>query len=384
MNIQVNRERLADIFTKLCEIESPSLKEGKISSFLQNLFTELGAESVYEDNSKKETGSESGNLIIRFAGKGTRAAEKSFFLSCHMDTVSPTDKIKVKRTGDIFTSAGDTILGGDDKSGIAGIVELLYLLKENDTDPPPIEIIITVCEEQGVVGARYVEFDKIQSSYGYALDSSGIDQVIVAAPASSKFEIIVTGKEAHAGLAPQSGISAISLAAKALAQLEVGQLDEKSTRNFGVIHGGTAANIIAGSVSIICEVRSHDEKRLEKYIAEIHNTFQGVIDSWQPNEYNKKSKPGCQFVQLGGYPALRLADDSPVISRVRKAAKKANKKLTYKVAGGGSDANIFFNHGLQTAIIATGMSNVHTLEESLDLNDLVSLVELLFAITISN
>ncbi len=376
----VNRKRLAASFIELCEIDSPSQREGKISRRLQKIFTELGAVEIHEDSTAEATGSECGNLVIRFAGQGAKKGEDGFFLSCHMDTVEPADGVRVVRNEDIFTSAGDTILGGDDKSGIAAIIELLMLLRENGADHPPIEIVLTVCEEMGLVGATHLAPERIQSAYGYALDSSGIDRVIVGAPAASKFAITVTGRAAHAGLAPERGVSALQLAVRALGELAVGRLDEESTRNFGVIEGGVAFNIIPESVVIHGEVRSHNAEKFAAYTEEIHHAFNTAIEGWHPDEYTEDVKPRYDFQQLAGYPALRLDMASPVIDRIRRAADVIGRELEYVVAGGGSDANIFFGKGLPTAIVATGMSKVHTTEEELDLNDLVSLVELLYSL----
>lgn len=376
----INRERLADIFTELCEIESPSQQEGKISARLKQIFSDLGATEIYEDDSADATNSECGNLIIRFPGQGTRKDQEGFFLSCHMDTVQPATGIKVVRTGDIFTSKGDTILGGDDKSGIAAIIEMFKLLRENKASYPPIEIVLTVCEELGLVGSHNLNPENITTPYGYALDSTGIDLVVVAAPATNKFEITVTGKAAHAGLSPETGVSALQLTAQALSQLKVGRLDEDTTRNFGEINGGVAFNIIPETVTLKGEVRSHDEKQLTKYVEEIHQAFNAAIAGWRPDEHTREVKPQYVFTQTGGYPALRLEQDSEVITRITRAAQAISKKLDYIRAGGGSDANVFFGNGLPTAIIATGMNKVHTTDEDIDLNDLVSLTELLYSL----
>ncbi len=375
----INRERLAVSFVELCEIASPSRQEGKICRRLKEIFTQLGADEIYEDDSTNATGAECGNLIIRFSGKGSKCDEEGFFLSCHMDTVEPGVGVEVVRNGDLFTSAGDTILGGDDKSGIAAIIEMFLLLKESGADYPPIEVVLTVCEEQGLVGATHLDATKIGSKFGYALDSCGIDQVIIGAPAASKFTITVTGRASHAGLDPEKGISALQIMAKALSGLAVGRLDEESTRNFGVIEGGVAFNIVPETVVVQGEVRSHSEEKFAAYMEEVDHAFATAVDEWR-QKHGSDIVPYYDFEELGNYPALWLEKESPVITRIDQAAEAIGKKLDYIVAGGGSDANIFFGKGLPTAIVATGMSKVHTLEEELDLNDLVSLVELLYSL----
>ncbi len=379
MTTTINRERLATTFTELCEIDSPSRKEGNISKRLKEIFTALGANTLYEDNSSSQTGSESGNLIIRFSGNSDSG--ESLFFSCHMDTVKPAEGVEVIRSGDIFSSKGDTILGGDDKSGIAAIIELLTLIKENNIPHPTIEIIITTCEEIGLLGAKYLEFDKIESKYGYALDSSGINHVVVGAPAANKINVEITGQAAHAGLCPEMGINALALAAEALNKLKLGRLDHESTCNFGLIQGGVAANIVPEKILIKGEVRSHSTEKLQSYTETITRAFEETIEKWRPNEHTGAKKPTLSITIIDDYPALSIPADAPVLKRVEQGAVIAGKEIKFIVAGGGSDANILCGKGLPTAIIATGMNKVHTLEEQLDLGDLVSLTELLYGIT---
>ncbi len=158
MKVTINRERLAKTFAELCEISSPSKKEAGVATYLKKKFAELDADSIHEDNSAALTGSDCGNLIITFAGNHPEL--EGLFFSCHMDTVEPANGVEVVRTGDIFSSKGDTILGGDDKSGIAAILELVTLLKENNIPHSTMEIILTTCEEIGLLGAKNLEYDR--------------------------------------------------------------------------------------------------------------------------------------------------------------------------------------------------------------------------------
>ena len=281
MTIVINRERLAATFTELCEISSPSRKEGAIAVYLKEKFTELGADFIFEDNSAVKTGSESGNLIARF--NGNLPNQEGLFFSCHMDTVEPADGVEVLRTGDIFTSKGDTVLGGDDKSGIAAILETLTLVKENNSPHPMLEVIITTCEEIGLLGAKHLEYNTLLTKYGYALDSSGIDHVVVGAPAANKIKVEIKGLAAHAGLCPEAGINALTLAANALSNLRMGRLDEETSRNFGVIQGGVATNIVPEHIILKGEVRSHSTDKLNAYTKEILDTFERTVAEWQGN-----------------------------------------------------------------------------------------------------
>ena len=379
MTIEINRERLAVTFTELCQISSPSRHEGAVATYLKQVFAELGADAIFEDDSAAQTGSESGNLIVRF--DGNLPDRNGLFFSCHMDTVEPANGVEVVRTGDIFTSKGDTILGGDDKTGIAAVLELLTLLKENNIAHPTLEIVVTTCEEIGLLGAKNLDYSKLRTRYGYALDSTGNNHVVIGAPAANKIKIEIKGMAAHAGLCPEAGINALALAAQALTAIRLGRLDEESTCNFGMIQGGVATNIIPERVILRGEVRSHSLVKLARYTDEIFTVFQNTVNNWQGHPATGSNRPSVAIDIVNDYLPLAIAEDAPVLQRIKKAAGACRKELRYIVAGGGSDANIFNGFGLPTAIVATGMNKVHTVNEQLDLNDLVNLTELLYALT---
>ncbi len=372
----INRERLAKTFVNLCEIDSPSRQERRVADYLKGLCEELGADSVMEDNSAEKTGADCGNLIVRFAGT---VVKEPLFFACHMDTVEPGIGVKVLRSGDIFTTRSNTVLGADDKSGIAAVIELIRVLKESKMDHGPIEILLTTCEEIGLLGAKNLDHRLLHAKSGYALDSTGIDKVIVGAPAANHLKIEVYGIAAHAGLNPEQGVSALCLAARAIADLRLGRLDEQSTANFGLIQGGVATNIVPDLITIEGEVRSHSVEKLDAYTREIESTFQNVVKGWSA-QTGSVEPPSVKISVAKDYPAMRLSDNDTVVKRVRDAGKSLDREIDFQVAGGGSDANILNSYGLKTAIVATGMRNVHTVDESIDLHDLYSLTELLLAI----
>jgi tripeptide aminopeptidase len=404
MNIAIDCERLASTFVQLCEIDSPSRREKGVSDFLRQSFGDLGATRIVEDTSAPRTGSDCGNLIVSIPGN--KAGREPIFFACHMDTVEPGCGVKVLRDGDIFTSHGDTVLGSDDKSGIAALIELIRILREDKTEHGPIELVFTTCEEIGLLGAKALDCTLLTAQFGYALDSTGIDRIIIGAPAANKLKIEVHGIAAHAGLHPEQGISALCLTAKAIADLRMGRLDEDSTSNLGLIYGGVATNIIPDSVTIEGEVRSHSLQKLAAHTAEIERTFQQVIECWPlppslahaalghpcpsprlPDKGNENEAPAPApsvtiTVQLE-YPAMHLNLTDPVLARVKQAEMILGRTLEFQVAGGGSDANILNSFGLPTAIIATGMNKVHTTDECLDLRDLTRLTELLYAIVVA-
>jgi tripeptide aminopeptidase len=374
--MKINKERLAMTFTRLCETDSPSRSEGRMAALLTEMLCPLGA-APYEDDSSTQTGADCGNLFFRFPGDLQR---EPLFFNCHMDTVQPGIGVKVVRKEDIFTSLGDTILGSDDKSGIAALIEALQIIRENNLPHIPMEYVFTTCEEIGLLGAKALDPAHISATTGYALDSSGFGRVIIGAPAANLLTITLKGTAAHAGLHPEWGINAIMLAAQALAKSPCGRINQESTINFGTIQGGAASNIVPEQVRIDGEVRSHCQETLHKLTTQIQTTFQEVVSQWQDPTGEARGIPKLDFQARADFPAMRLTEKDTVIQTIKQAAQKTQIKLSYEIAGGGSDANIFNGKGLQTAIIATGMTHIHSTDEQVKLTDMVDLTRLLLAL----
>ncbi len=378
---QVNAKRLAETFTTLCEIYSPSRKEGEVAAHLTALFRdELHPTAIYEDDSAARTGSDCGNLIFSFAGDPQRTP---LFFNCHMDTVTPCDNVKVRFDGASFTSAGDTILGADDKAGIAMLIEMMRVLRETSTPHAPLELIFTTCEEIGLLGAKNLDYGKIKAAMGLALDSAGVDVVVVGAPAANRFTLTIRGVAAHAGLHPEQGVSAIQLASQAIAGLDLGRLDDESTANIGLISGGTATNIIPEQVLLHGEVRSHCDDKLQQYTDRIEWRFRETIDSWRDNNPGAPALPPMDWKVCKEYPSVKFDQNEPLLALLNRAATALDRPITHRISGGGSDANIFNGHGLKTAILGIGMAKVHTTDESIAINDMIRTTELIISIATS-
>lgn len=379
--MNINSERLAQLFTAMCTIDSPSGEEAKLALFLKDLFAQEFPEAfVTEDNSASATGSDTNNLVIHFPGN---LPGEPIFFSCHLDTVEPSRGVKVQREGSRFSSAGETVLGGDDKAGIAILIEAIRAIKEASLPHLPFDLVFTTCEEIGLRGAKALDLSLLRAREGYALDSSGIDLLIIGAPAANHFHFTITGAAAHAGLHPERGINAIQLAARCLADLPLGRLDEESTANIGRITGGTATNIIPESVLVEGEVRSHSQEKLAALSQQIKDTLLAVIDNWSPNsgaQLGTGVRPRLDFHLSPEYPAMHIDRNASVLQRVDKAAARLQREIRYERAGGGSDANIFNGNGLQTAIIGIGMDHVHSTAETIDLGDMERTAELVAAL----
>lgn len=374
----MNPERLAQTFVRLCETDSPSRREGGVAALLKEFFaTEVAADAVLEDQSATQTGADCGNLVVRFGG--TTDAAPVFF-NCHMDTVQPGVGVRVRRQGNTFASAGETVLGADDKAGIAALLEVVRVLKEKKLPHGCFELVFTTCEEIGLLGAKHLDFSLIRADMGYALDSAGIDLAIIGAPAANHFSATVHGLAAHAGLHPEKGISAIQLLARAVASLPLGRLDDESTANIGLVSGGTATNIIPAVARVDGEVRSHDPAKLARFTDQAQRAFAAAVAGWHDPSGQAAGRPTVEFLAEPQYPAMRLEQASPVLRRLAAAAGRLDRRLEYIVAGGGSDANIFSANGKQTAILGIGMTDVHTVDESVTLEAMLRTAELVESI----
>jgi len=356
----VNEERITREFIRLAEIDSPSFRERELADYVKYRFAQLGIE-VMEDDTGDKIGGDCGNIYARLPGEKNRPA---FFLCSHMDTVNPANGVKVEFKDGVFRSEGSTILGGDDKGGIAAILEMLEMLRQQPLAHGDLEILLTVAEERGLLGSKNFDCDRLQSKFGYVLDSSGKPgTMIVAAPAQNLMDIIVRGRAAHAGIEPERGINAIQVAGQALAQLTLGRIDAETTANMGVIEGGKATNIIPDSCFIQGEVRSLNRKKMDSLTTQITSEFTRVAEA-----AGARSEVRVTFQ----YPEFRLNKGLPAFKIAAKAAGKAGLKISYETSGGGSDANIINALGITAANLGIGMQQVHTTEEFLLLSDLAA------------
>ncbi len=372
----INRQRITDEFARQAAIDSPSYQEAEIAAYLEQRFRQLGAEVSYDDAGPK-IGSQSGNMLARLPGSkpGT-----PFLLSVHMDTVTPAENVEPVLTDGVFTSAGETILGADDKAGIVEIIEAIEVLKEHQIPHVPLEIVVTVCEEQGLLGAKHLDFSLLTAKQGVALDTTGVDVVINRAPAANRFKVDIFGHEAHAGVCPEQGISAIQVAGRAIARMPHGRIDDETTANIGTIEGGQASNIVPRQVSLQGEVRSHSTDKLRQQTELIVKALEEEVDK-ASIVVNGETKRAAMTLELKeDFPLMQVAEDAPVLKLIRAAGDALGRPQQIRAAGGGSDANIYNGQGIDMVILATGMDKVHTVNEQVKVDDLVKVTELLVEI----
>ena len=371
----INRKRLAETFKFLVQIDSVSKEEGVIANEIKTRLESMGAET-FVDNAGEKIGGNSGNLIAKFKGN---TLAPPLLLNAHMDTVEPGRGVTAVLENGTFSSDGTTILGADDKSAIAILLETLNILKENDLQYGPLELVFTVCEEIGLQGAKHLDLSTVTATYGFALDATDTEGIVTRAPSANHFEFTIHGKDAHAGAAPEKGINAISLASKAIAKLELGRIDQETTCNIGIIEGGIATNIVPNLVKVKGEVRSHDEEKLTKITNEIVSSFEDVVENYQ-RENSGDELPRVEFNIKKDFPRTHIPDDHPVVNLASRAAENLGRKMKTKTTGGGADANIFFEKGIFTGVLGTGMRDMHTVRESVKLDDMVRTGELLLEI----
>jgi len=358
---------IVDYFISLVQIDSESKQEKDIALKLEKDLTALGAE-VRFDKANEKTEGNIGNLYAYFPGK----KDKEPILFCaHMDTVKPGIGIKPQILKDRITSDGTTVLGSDDKSGIAQIVWAIKEITESNFAHAPIEILFTISEEIGLLGSKNLDYSLIKSKFGFALDSRDVGSLTIGAPSENDLKIIVHGKEAHAGVEPEKGLNAIMIAANAIRELPLGRIDEDTTCNIGKIGGGKATNIIPNYVKIEAEVRSHSEEKLQKVTQQICSIFTETASKYQVENSEGKIIYAKAEININkSYQSFRLSKDDEIVKLVYEVNKNLDLPCTTSIGGGGSDANNFNQNGIKMAIVGTGMNSIHTVDEFILISDL--------------
>lgn len=364
----INRDRMVDEFIELISIDSLTRQERQMADCLTKKLQGLGYE-VYEDDAGKKIGGNSGNLICTIKGSKSVAP---IILMAHMDTVTPGIGKKAVLDGEYIKSDGTTVLGGDDMAGAECILEALRVLKEDNIPHGDIQVVFSIAEEGGLFGAKNLDYSRINAKYGFVLDGGGqIGTVSVNAPSQNKFDVIIKGKAAHAGMEPEKGISAIQIAAEAINNMTLGRIDEETTANVGIITGGSATNIICDKVEIKAEARSRNLKKLDAQTEHMKKCFEKACEKFG----------GSADINITlEYPPFLIEKTDKIISFLENGAKNAGLELILEATGGGSDTNIINGKGIQAVDVSVGMDKVHSVEEQLRIDDLTKAAEFLIEI----
>jgi len=358
--VTVNQERLVETFLTLVRFNTPSRNEQLASEWAAEYLKNIGFTVEWDDAGEK-VGGNIGNLFA--FKKGTDPNAPGIFFSSHLDTVEPTPDLEIAIEGDVIRSTSDTILGADDKAGVAPILEAMTLLHESGEPHGDIQLILTICEEIGLVGAKLVDPSRIKARYGFVLDSGPpVGEIIYTAPSQNSLRVRIVGKPSHAGAYPEKGISAIVAAAKAIAAMNLGRIDEDTTANIGTINGGTARNIVPAEVFMVGEARSRSQEKLDKQTAHMKETF----------EREAETIGAIAEVQvIEEYKTFQVGENDPVMRIAVAAAKAADLTPSLRASGGGSDGNIFNGYGFPTVVLSTGMQQIHTHDEFCRISDMV-------------
>ena len=363
-DLPVARDRVAAVFAELAAIPSPSRQEREVADRVAAHLEALGL-TVDEDDTAAAIGGTCGNLWCRVTGVGETAA---ILLGAHLDTVVPTTDIEPVLRDGVFSNAKETILGADNKAAVAAMLVATERLMNSGDPFPTYDMVFTVAEEVGVLGAKHVAKELLGGRLAAVFDAAGaVGGITVRAPSEQSITATFRGVAAHAGLEPERGRSAIEAAARAIASMRLGRLDDETTANVGTIEGGSALNIVPDLCVVRAECRSHDEAKLARVAA-------GIVDALERGAAEVGVDVDIDMVH--GYRAFALAPRSPVVRLAKAAMTELGVESRLLASGGGSDANVFNARGLPTVNFDCGMTNVHTPDEHISLDDLERLVRL--------
>ena len=360
----ISKDRVLNLFLDLVKIDSPSLNEKNVADYLFSLMEAKGY-NVIKDCAGDACGGNTGNIFVRIPATGDG---EPIAFSAHMDCVYPCCGVVPVVKEDIVYSSGNTVLGSDDKAGLAVMIEAVNHLEEESIPHPEIYLMFSICEESGMHGAKNMDSSLLPVKNILVLDSSGdVGRIITESPAKAGINITFIGKSAHAGICPEAGISAIQIAAEAVSNMNLLRIDNGTTANLGRIEGGGATNIVTDKVTLTAEARSTKDESLqvqldhmEKCCADAASKFGGVY----------------KFDYEISYPALHIAENSKLLTKVEQSCKNTGITSKRDSTGGGSDANILYGKGYTALTLGVGMSKVHTVDEFIAVKSLMDCAEL--------
>lgn len=364
----IDPERLIADFMTLVSIGSHSREEANVAAYIRGAVEELGY-TVEEDAAAEIVGGSTGNLIIRVPGDPSKS---TILMMAHMDTVTPGHGVRPVRHPNRISSDGRTVLGADDKAGVAGLLHMLRILSVSKEPHPPLEIVFTVCEEVGLLGAKALDKSALRAQYGFVFDAGGsLGFIVTEGPAQAKLKARVHGRAAHAGVAPEKGVSAIVVTSEAIAHMRLGRISARTTANVGKIGGGFATNIVCDLVELDAEARSLDTDGLREQQRHMSETLEAAA---------KAHGVTVDLEWSDAYPAFSLPEDSFLRTIVTRALGDLGIAPKFGASGGGSDANVISDKGIPVVNVAVGYQQIHTLDEWIALSDLQNAAQLMLQI----
>jgi tripeptide aminopeptidase len=359
------KEDIVKKFKRYVQVNSESGDEKEFASILIEELKVLGLK-VEQDKLTEAHHSNTSNIVATLEGDG----DDSIFLCAHMDTVKPGLNIEpYEKEGNIY-SKGDTILGADDKAGIAVIMSTLEKIIDEKIPHRCTEVVFTVHEEGSLYGSKALDYSLIQSKKGVVLDSSGeVGGIVIKAPSKEKISAEVIGKSSHAGIAPEKGINAIAVASEAISKMKLSNVDRETTANIGAMNGGGATNIVPDNVNVTGEVRSFKDENRDKQIDHMKECIDDSI-----NKHKADGKVTTELLYRG----YEIAEEDFFVQEIIKAGENAEIKMFTRDSKGGSDANVFNNHGIKTVNLVIGTQNAHTMDEYITIDSLMNCAKVIY------
>jgi tripeptide aminopeptidase len=356
------------LFLELAGIPSPSGEERAVADVVLRYLGGLGLEP-HEDGSGPAIGSSMGNIYVDL--EPTVSGTPLFFCA-HLDTVPPSGPLEPVVDGGVVRNAGGTILGADNKSAVVAMLEGVRRVLAENRPHAGIELVFTPKEEVGLIGAYAFDHERLRAHVGYVYDHAGpVGEIILGAPWSYAMNVTFHGRAAHSGMFPEEGRSAIQAAAKAIADLRLGRVDEETTANVGVISGGTAGNIVPEWCTFRAEARSRDERKLNELVQEMLDAFSFAATATDCEVESESRK---------SYVGYRFKRDVDAVQLAASALERCGYEPSYGFSGGGADANVFNERGLRCVNLADGMKDIHTPDEHIAVEDLEAMVDVTLAL----
>lgn len=349
-----------DLFLELAALPTPSGDEQAAADIVSRYLRDLGVEPD-ED--------EFGNVYARLepTAEGT-----PLFFCAHLDTVPSAGELRPVVEDGVIRNAGGTILGGDNKAAVVQMIEGVRRLLVENIPHAGVELLFTRQEEIGLIGAAAFDESRLRARLGFVYDQEGpIGEIILGAPFAQGLEITFVGRAAHAGMSPEEGRSAIQAAAKAIADLRLGRVDEETTANVGVISGGTAGNIVPERCSFVAEARCHDERKLSELVQEMLDVCAFAASEAECEMQSESRK---------SYRGYRFAKSEDVVQLAAGALARCGHEVRYGLSGGAADANVFNERGLRCLNLTHGVYDFHSPSERIAVADLEGMVDVTVAL----
>ena len=361
--------RVADLFLELCAIPSPPGEERAVADRVTRELDAIGLDWD-EDGCGPAIGSTAGNILCRLPGK--RDGGVPIFLCAHFDTVPLDGALEPVVADGIVRNAGGTILGADDKSALAVMLDAARRIVEEKRPHAGVELLFTPMEEIGLVGAAAFDVSRLEARIGFVYDQAApIGEVVLGSPTAQELELTFVGRAAHAGMYPEEGRSAVLAAARAISDMPLGRIDELTSANVGLVRGGTARNVVAERCTLEAEVRSHDEARVTEVVQQLVDAAAFAATTTECS-LETRIEPK--------YRGYRFSSDDLAVRLAVEALSRAGFEPRLGLSGGAGDANVFNARGLQCVNVANGMTDIHTPDERIALEDLERMVDVTLAL----